>query len=182
MGRARQGVQQGNSYSAPYRYAETTWADDMEWGAAELFRATGERRYLDEARRYAVLAGAESWMGKEQTGHYQYYPFMNAGHFRLWQSLDANAPEDRKLRETLVGYYRDGIERCVRAGQHNPYRIGVPFIWCSDNLTVALVTQCVLYEWMTGDRAYREFTAKQRDWLAGRNPWGFSLFLGIGAQ
>ena len=40
MGRQKEGVQQGNSYKAPYRYEETTWADDMEWGAAELYRAT----------------------------------------------------------------------------------------------------------------------------------------------
>ena len=79
LGRDREGVQQGNSYGAPYRYAETTWADDMEWGAAELFRATGNRRYLDDARRYARLAGSESWMGRQQTGHYQFYPFFNAG-------------------------------------------------------------------------------------------------------
>lgn len=37
LGKAKEGVQQGNSYGAPYRYEETTWADDMEWGAAELF-------------------------------------------------------------------------------------------------------------------------------------------------
>ena len=147
LGRAKEGVQQGNSYSAPYRYEETTWADDMEWGAAELFRATRERRYLDEAKRYAKLAGSESWMGKEQTGHYQYYPFMNAGHFRLYDLVD------REFKKLLAGYYREGIERCVRAGERNPYRIGVPFIWCSDNLTVALATQCLLYERMTGDRA-----------------------------
>ncbi|HEY5915206.1 MAG TPA: glycoside hydrolase family 9 protein, partial [Verrucomicrobiae bacterium] len=30
LGRAKEGVQQGNSYRAPYRYEETTWADDME--------------------------------------------------------------------------------------------------------------------------------------------------------
>ena len=30
LGQAKEGVQQGNSYGAPYRYAETTWADDME--------------------------------------------------------------------------------------------------------------------------------------------------------
>src|SRR5262249_33247013 len=37
LGRAREGFQQGNSYKEPYRYEESTWADDMEWGAAELF-------------------------------------------------------------------------------------------------------------------------------------------------
>ena len=88
LGRAKEGVQQGNSYGAPYRYEETTWADDMEWGAAELFRATRERRYLEDAKRYAKLAASESWMGQEQTGHYQYYPFMNAGHFRLYDLVD----------------------------------------------------------------------------------------------
>jgi hypothetical protein len=175
IGRAKEGAQQGNSYKAPYRYEETTWADDMEWGAAELFRATHERRYLEDAKRYAKLAAAESWMGKEQTGHYQYYPFINLGHFRLYDLVN------RDFKKLLAGYYREEIESCVRAGERNPYRVGVPFIWCSNNLIVALVTQCLLYERMTGDHQYREFAAKQRDWLLGRNPWGYSMFTEIGA-
>jgi len=176
LGRAREGVQQGNSFKAPYRYEETTWADDMEWGAAELFRATNERRYLQEAIHYADLAAAETWMGKEQTGHYQYYPFINLGHFRLHDLAN------RAVRKKLAGYYREGIDRCVQAGTRNPYQVGVPFIWCSDNLVVALVTQCLLYERMTGDGRYRDFAARQRDWLLGRNPWGYSMFTGIGGR
>lgn len=176
LGRAREGVQQGNSYKAPYRYEEGTWADDMEWGAAELFRATREARYLDDAKRYARLAADEGWMGLEQARHYQYYPFMNAGHFRLHDLVD------RDFKNLLAGYYRAGIERCVRAGEKNPYRIGVPFIWCSNNLVAALVTQCLMYERMTGDTRYREFCARQRDWLLGRNPWGTTMFTDIGSD
>ena len=176
LGRAKEGVQQGNSYGAPYRYEESTWADDMEWGAAELYRATGQQQYLADAKRYAALAADESWMGKEQTRHYQYYPFMNAGHFRLYDLVDD------QTRSALAEYYRAGIERCVQAGGHNPYHVGVPFIWCSDNLVVALVTQCELYERMTGDRRYRQFAAQQRDWLLGRNPWGMTMFTGIGSK
>lgn len=176
LGRAKEGVQQGNSYGAPYRYEETTWADDMEWGAAELFRATGEKRFLEDAKRYANLAADEGWMGKEQAGHYQYYPFMNIGHFRLYDLVDAD------FKNFLAGYYRGGIERCVKAGERNPYRVGVPFIWCSNNLLTALVTQCLLYERMTGDRQFREFTAKQLDWLLGRNPWGTTMFTEIGSE
>ena len=66
LGKAEEGVQQGNSYGAPYRYEETTWADDMEWGAAELFRSTGERHYLQDAKRYARIAASESWMGRSK--------------------------------------------------------------------------------------------------------------------
>ena len=176
LGRAKEGVQQGNSYGSPYRYEETTWADDMEWGAAELFRATHEPNYLRDAVHYAALAADENWMGREQTKHYQYYPFVNAGHFRLYELAD------RATRRTLAGYYRAGIERCEHMAEGNPYRVGVPFIWCSDNLVVALVTQCAFYERMTGDKRYHEFAAKQRDWLLGRNPWGTTMFTGVGRQ
>jgi hypothetical protein len=175
LGRAKEGVQQGNSFRAPYRYEEGTWADDMEWGAAELFRATHDRRYLKDAIRYANLAASDSWMGKEETKHYEFYPFINMGHFRLYEFADL------AFRKVLARYYREGIERCVRAGEKNPYGIGMPFIWCSNNLTVALVTQCLLYERMTEDTRFHDFAARQRDWLLGRNPWGYTMFTGIGS-
>ncbi|HEX2474810.1 MAG TPA: glycoside hydrolase family 9 protein [Lacipirellulaceae bacterium] len=173
LGKADEGVQQGNSYGAPYRYEESTWADDMEWGAAELFRATGDEHYLADALRYAELAATDGWMGREKIGHYQFYPFVNVGHFRLYDLVDDS------LKQKLAGYYREQIEHCVRLSKDNPYRIGVPFIWCSNNLMVAMVTQCALYERMTGDSHYRAFTANHRDWLLGRNPWGFSMFTEI---
>ena len=176
LGQAREGVQQGNSYGAPYRYEETTWADDMEWGATELYRATGKAKYLDDARRYASLAADESWMGKATARHYQYYPFFNAAHFRLHDCVDG------PTQKNLAGYYRAGIERCLKAGRDNPYRVGVPFIWCSNNLVVALVTQCLCLERMTGEARYRDFAVRQRDWLLGRNPWGFTMFTDIGSR
>jgi hypothetical protein len=113
-------------------------------------------------------------MGREGAKHYYYYPFMNIGHFRLYDLVDA------EFQNVLAGYYREGIERCVLAGKSNPYRVGVPFIWCSNNLVTALVTQCGFYKGMTGDRRYREFAARNRDWLLGRNPWGYTMFTGIG--
>lgn len=174
LGREHPGVQQGNSYSSPYRYSPTIWAQDMEWGAAELFRATHEQSYLEEAKRYAVLANDETWMGKTQTAHYQYFPFINIGHYRLYDLVE------HSLQKKLVGYYRSGIDACVQAGELNPYHVGVPFIWCSNNLVVALATQCQLYAHMTGDHRYGAFAARQRDWLLGRNPWGIVMFTEIG--
>lgn len=176
LGRAKEGVQQGNSFGAPYRYAETTWADDMEWGATELFRATGERHYLNDAIRYARMASTESWMGKADAGHYQFYPFLNLGHFRLYRL----AP--RSIKRLLASYYRDGLEKSLTMGRTNPFETGVPFIWCSNNLVVALATQALLYEQMTGDQRYRTFALKQVDWLLGRNPWGTSMITQIPAD
>ncbi len=165
LGRAKEGVQQGNSYSSPYRYNENTWADDMEWGAAELYRATGEARFRADATRYARIIGATSWMGRATTLHYEFYPFMNAGHFRLGSG---------------ARYYGAGLDAARAAADRNPWQIGVPFIWCSNNLVVALATQGVMYERMTGSRQYRAFSTRQRDWLFGVNPWGTSMFTGLG--
>lgn len=173
MGKADEGFQQGNSYGAPYRYNEDTWTDDMEWGAAELFAVTGDSTYLHDARRYARRAADTSVLARDSTDHYRLYPFVNVGHHALYPHVD------EAFQDTLAAYYRAGIEASLRRGRSNPFLVGVPFIWCSNNLAAALITQILLYERMTGDRRYHGFMVAQRDWLLGRNPWGTSMFTGI---
>src|SRR5690606_28137525 len=157
LGKQKEGFQQGNSYGAPYRYTEDTWADDMEWGAAELFRVTQEPAYLDDAKHYARLINTTSWMGRDTTEHYQFYPFVNVGHFALYPFVD------EALKDTLAGYYRDGLEKIRQRAQRNAYHIGVPFIWCSNHLVSALITQGLLYEQMTGDMQYHDLILAHRD-------------------
>jgi peptidoglycan/xylan/chitin deacetylase (PgdA/CDA1 family) len=173
MGRRQEGYQQGNSYGAPYRYNEDTWADDMEWAAAELYKATGKSNYLSDAKRYAQIIAATSWMQHDTAEHYEFYPFTNVGHFALYPLADA------KTKTQLAGYYRDGIERVTARARQNPYHVGVPFLWCSNNLVVAFITQVLLYERMTADKRYHAAMLAHRDWLLGRNPWGTSMFSGI---
>jgi hypothetical protein len=177
MGRQQEGYQQGNSYGAPYRYNENTWADDMEWAAAELYKALRKPTYLADAKRYAKLAGGTSWMqyegpemGPQMSRHYERYPFTNIGHYSLYQI------GDKQTRREVAGYYREGMENVLHRARTNPFGIGVPFLWCSNNLVVAFVTQAMLYEKMTGDPRYHEAMIWHSDWLFGRNPWGTSMF------
>ena len=173
LGKDKEGYQQGNSYGAPYRYGEVTWADDMEWGAAELYKSTGEETYLEDAIKYARMAGDITWMPLDTAEHYRYYPFINLGHFALYGAVEG------PFRDTLAAWYREGIEQCLARAGGNPFGIGIPFIWCSNNLLTSLITQVILYERMTGDDRYAGFLVQQRDWLFGRNPWGTSMFTGI---
>lgn len=182
MGKRQEGFQQGNSFGAPYRYNEVTWADDMEYAAAELYKATREPGYLADAKRYAALAGTTSWMeypdssmGEQMSRHYEMYPFTNVGHFALYPLVD------RKTKRELAGYYRNGIERIAARGRLNLYGVGVPFLWCSNNLVVAYITQVDLYERMTGDLRFHASMLAHRDWLFGNNPWGTSMFEGLPA-
>ncbi len=173
LGLEKPGHQEGASYGAPYRYYEKTWTDDMEWGAAELYKVTKNNGYLTQAIKYARLANHISWMGKDTAYHYAYYPFMNLGHYELFKEIKG------AFRDTLAGYYRTGLEACYDKAMKNPYRIGYPFIWCSNNLASALINQVLLYQKMTGDSKYYFMAMETRDWLLGRNPWGVSQFVGI---
>ncbi len=173
MGREKEGFQQGNSYGAPYRYMERTWADDMEWVAAELYGATGKPAYLEDAKKYADKIGQTSWLMLDSAAHYEYYPFINLGHYALYQYTD------EKTKSKLAQYYRNGIEHCQQRASKNIYGVGVPFIWCSNNLVVSLVTQIKLYEKMTGDQQFNQLMIDNRDWLFGKNPWGTSMFMNI---
>ena len=173
LGLKNEGYQQGNSYGAPYRYTEDTWADDMEWGAAELYRATGNEEYLRLALDYASEAAAISWMPLDTAAHYRYYPFVNIGHYALYNLVNDD------FKESLTEYYKMGIEATLERAEQNMYNVGVPFTWCSNNLLTSLVTQIILYENMTSDTAYHDFMIDQDDWLFGVNPWGTSMFTGI---
>ncbi|MFA4839303.1 MAG: glycoside hydrolase family 9 protein [Candidatus Neomarinimicrobiota bacterium] len=173
MGLKQPGCQEGTPCTQPYRYYENTWADDMEWGAAELFKVTNQKKYLDEARIFAKMIQSTSWMGADTARHYEFYPFMNMGHYALFEVAEPS------FRDTLIGYYRAGIEAVLKRAQSSPYLVGIPFIWCSNHLAAAFVTQCILYEKMTGDKQFRPIMSAHRDWLLGRNPWGVSQFADI---
>lgn len=174
LGRKKEGYQQGNSYGAPYRYNEETWADDMEWAAAELYKLTKEAKYLEQAKAYALQSNtADSWTVRDSASHYQLYPFINMGHFVLHAEVDAD------FQKVLEGYYLDGIRHTLQRAEKNPFHIGVPFVWCSNNLLTSLVTQVILYEKMSGDKQFEPFLVAQRDWLFGKNPWGTSMFTGM---
>ena len=176
LGKSLEGFQQGNSFGAPYRYNEQTWADDMEWGAAELYRLTSRKQYLEEAKDYALQANTDNWLVLDSAAHYQYYPFINLGHFVLHGLVDE--PFKRQLEE----YYHTEITYISSKSSNNPYGIGIPFIWCSNNLMTSFITQIILYEKMTGDTSFNKLMLDHRDWLFGKNPWGTSMFTGMPAD
>jgi hypothetical protein len=160
---------------APYYYGERTYWDDLEWGAVELYRATKEPRYLEEAIAYADRAADNPVLGSDGHGHYELFPYANLAHARLHEFVDATT------QARLAGYVRAGLERVRRKAERNPYRIGTPFVWCSVNDVIAVAIEATLYERMTGDATYRGLGAEARDWIFGRNPWGVSLVVGVPA-
>jgi endoglucanase len=175
LGERYPGVCQTAPAKAPYFYEEDNWSDDMELSAAELYALTKERRYLESAMRAAEIEPVTPWMGADTARHYQWFPWYNAGHYVAWKGSSG------RDRDRLVAYYRDGLQR-VTARAGNGFRVGIPFIWCSNNLMAAFATQALLYRRMTGDPRYLEYETAALDWLLGVNPWGVSMIIGLGTN
>jgi peptidoglycan/xylan/chitin deacetylase (PgdA/CDA1 family) len=190
FGLKKPGVCQTASVLSPYIYAEDNWTDDMELAAVSLSnlaaseKKTGKgkdsRQLADNDLAYAFLMAAKEkvtpWLGADSARHYEWYPFINIGHYELAKRLKG------KQRATVVDYYRQGIERVWEKARQNAFYRGVPFIWCSNNLTVAFATQCYWYRVLNGDPSFAALEQANFDWLFGCNPWGTSFVYGLPAN
>ena len=172
IGKRFPGVCQGAPGRAPYYYEEDNWVDDMELAAAELYSLTGNRSYLRDALDYASREPVTPWMGADTAKHYQWYPWHNNGHYEIWRVAK------KSDRRTVAEYYKRGLSAVI-ARAENGFRIGIPFIWCSNNLMASFATQAYLYRRMTGDNQFREYEQAAIDWLFGTNPWGTSMVIGL---
>lgn len=170
-GVAKPGVCQTASVVSPYIYEEDNWVDDMELAAYEMYRRTGDKKYRTEAIEYARREPVTPWMGADSARHYQWYPFMNMGHYRIARNFGG------KVSAEFIRNMRSGIQRVYERGKDHPFMFGIPGIWCSNNLTSAMLTQCILYRELTGDTTYQEMEGSLRDWLLGCNPWGVSMIV-----
>ncbi|MFW6290053.1 MAG: glycoside hydrolase family 9 protein [Mariniphaga sp.] len=154
---------------SPYYYTESNFADDLELAAAQLFRLTGDEQYIKEATYWGEQEPVTPWMEKGEARHYEYYPFVNLGHHFLMQN---DKPE-------FAEYYAMGLNHLYERGKDDPFFNGLPFIWCSNNLVAAAITQARLYHKHTGDSRFLEMEAALRDWLFGCNPWGTAMICGL---
>jgi endoglucanase len=181
LGLMQPGVCQTAPGRAPYFYEEDNWADDMELAVAQIGQLPNryhpiEDYEIDEAMSYARMEKITPWLGSDTARHYQWYPFINLGHYELAKQLSGDK------RNELIGYYKEGIERVWQKAKQNAFYRGVPFIWCSNNLTTSFTIQCLWYRELTKDNSYIELEQANFDWLFGCNPWGTSMVYGLPAD
>lgn len=160
--------------TAPYFYEEDNWTDDMELAASELYKLTRDQKYLDYAVDFGRKEPVTPWIGADTARHYQWYPFVNMGHPGIVMESDPTG-----IKQEFLKNMKEGLERLRVRGEKNPFLIGVPFIWCSNNLVAATLTQADLYRKISGDNSFAELEAAHRDWLFGCNPWGTSMIVGL---
>ncbi|HET6994002.1 MAG TPA: glycoside hydrolase family 9 protein [Chitinophagaceae bacterium] len=190
----KQGVTQTASVRSPYIYAEDNWYDDVELAQAieaEILNqepgANGRAKEIEERLKGAIFAAQQEaitpWMRSDTANHYQWYPFINLGHYELASIFKKikNFPGQGEsfTRSDFSNYYKKGIELVWNRAKQNAFYRGIPFIWCSNNLTTSFAIQCYWYRQLTGDKTFSELEQANIDWLFGCNPWGTSMVYGL---
>ncbi len=192
------GVTQTVSVKSPYIYAEDNWVDDMELASSAIHemvtnspQGADNGYYLGMGVGYAKEEKITPWFGADTAKHYQWYPFVNLGHYELIKQLQTkkNGPVSGHYKEyidnfwyntdTLISFYKEGINCVWNKASQNAFYRGVPFIWCSNNLTVSFATQCYWYRQLTNDKSFEELEQANIDWIFGCNPWGTSMVYGL---
>ncbi len=187
----KKGFSQTASVRSPYIYAEENWKDDIELALIQLKQShnyildkemkkpsfTGKPYriggYDETAFEYAKQEPTTPWLGSDTAKHYQWYPFINIGHYELAKQLKD------KRRDTVIGYYKQGIQLVYNKAKSNAFYRGIPYIWCSNNLTTSFAIQCYWYRELTDDKTFSELEQANFDWLFGCNPWGTSMVYGL---
>ncbi len=155
---------------SPYFYEEDNWIDDMELAAVALHLMEPENEYwLQRANYWGDLEPITPWMETGKARHYQWYPFVNLGHYLI----AAEGTEAQKAK--FAGYMREGLQHILDRAGDDPFVHGVPYLWCSNNFTFGALTQLRLYNELTGDDTFLEMEAALLDWIFGCNPWGTSM-------
>ena len=172
-GQKKPGKTQTACYVSPYFYEEDNWVDDMELAATQLYNITKDKTYLTSAFAYAGQEQQTPWLGKDTASHYQWYPFINVGHYELAMASEGD------VRSETIEFYKKGIDSVWKLAKDNAFYHGVPFIWCSNNLQSAFAIQCFWYKLLSGDQTYAELEQATFDWLLGCNPWGTSMIVGL---
>lgn len=156
-------------------YPEKTWEDDMAWGAVELFRATGQRNYLEQALQFAHSAGAAN----EATSVYNTHALAHYTLYRFAVGMD---------RERLREYLRTDADY-ARLRSENPYGLATPYIWGTAEAAAGAALNCLLYSRLLDNGShsaektvYTVVARQQRDFILGCNPFNQSYLIGAGTR
>jgi endoglucanase len=148
-------------------YVVENWRDSLAAGAAALYRATGEERFLSEAR--ANLARSSPSL---VLGYFNAAPLAAAD---ICGRLGAPALGPRPARRQACRFLRRNGSAASAWARRNAFGLAGPPAWgttASNGGGGAIAA-------LSGRRSV---AAGARDYLLGRNPWGASFVAGFGPR
>ena len=142
-------------------YRDVHYEGKLALGAAELYLATMNPKYLSEAKELATRAGADFWWSWGDINSY--------AHYRL-------ASIDRRF----LKYLSTNLEAAEKLSRQNVFGEAATPRWGSGNAMLGVALQAMLWGRLLGEPRYDTLALEQCDYLLGDNPWGVSFLANVG--
>jgi endoglucanase len=174
-------------------YPESSWRDDMELGATELYYAVAgmgtapANLPISDPNAYLTQAGswANAFLTSSEDGSdsLNLYDVSALAHDELVKAIRLANPTGMAVTEQdLLADMHDQLNSAGLAGQHDPYALAAAYS-NRDAMphALGLAVTASMYEELSGDATFKAFGLHQRDTVLGANPWGTSFVVGAGA-
>jgi endoglucanase len=148
-------------------YVVDDWRDSLAAGAAALYRATAEDRYLTAAQAY--LARSDS---RRILGYFNAAPLAAAD---ICGHLGAPALGPPPARRQACRFLRRNGRRAGRSARRDAFGLAGPATWGTTSSNGAGGAIAAI-------SGHRAIASGARDYLLGRNPWGASFVTGFGPR
>ena len=160
-------------------YGDNNAEDEFFWAATELFLATGQNAYLEQAKQFAPKDySVPTWGNVAGLGVQQW---LNHSILNKVEDLGIDV---QKMKSDLLAFCNDCISRIPTSSFHCPHgNRPQDFPWGSNSEMCAGQGIALLYAYtLTADRKYLDAAISDADYLLGRNATGYCFVTGFGTK
>jgi len=148
-------------------YGDKSDKDERYWAAAQLYRATGESKYLTAMESISTQTGMD-WALVGDYGNIAILTMKNA---------DTNSTAYKNAKNAVLKQ----ADKFVQNSQASAYGVSQTLFQWGSNMTVANSGIILgLANQLTGEQKYLDAAEAQLNYLLGVNPLGTSFFTGYG--
>ncbi|MCL6632439.1 MAG: glycoside hydrolase family 9 protein [Alicyclobacillus herbarius] len=161
-------------------YGDNMVADEWYWASAELWRLTGNRAYLDSARRLWDEAFNPTELGWADVGGYGTWAILDGSR----DGRHGNPSTQAWLRE-LQRVWCEGAASWADLCRANPYGVCLSesdYIWGSNMVLLNRAMHMILADRLQNTTVYREHVLQQLHYILGFNPLAQSYVSGFGTK
>lgn len=160
-------------------YDDKFAGDEFFWAATELYLATGQNSYLEQAKQFAPKDyTVPTWGDVAGLGVQQWI-----NHSLLNNTEDLGI-DVAKMKKDLLAYCDDCVSRVPTSSFNCPHgNLASDFPWGSNSEKCAGQGIALLYAYaITKDQKYLDAAIGDADYLLGRNATGYSFVTGFGTK
>jgi endoglucanase len=152
-------------------YPSSGYNDELVWGAAWLYKATGDKKYLKKAEDYHKKSGIQlgDWTADYNDKTYSYHILL------------ADLTKDKKYSDAVKKWLDTWVDG-KGAVKHTPGGLAWRADWGSLNMATSTAFLATVFynNQPEGNKKYQDFAIQQVNYALGDNPNHFSYMIGFG--